>query len=107
MPALYAWADVVLHLSRIESFGLPVLEAMAAGVPVVATRAGGVAEIGADAPIWLDPAATAEETAAAVQLALTDEGLRAESVRRGRERAAGFTWERSAGLLADTLRAAA
>jgi glycosyltransferase involved in cell wall biosynthesis len=107
MPDLYEWADVVLQLSLIESFTLPVLEAMAAGVPVVATRGGAAVEIGGDAPIWLAEAATAEETAAVLGRALSDEAVRVESIRRGRERAAPFTWERSAGLLADTLRAAA
>jgi glycosyltransferase involved in cell wall biosynthesis len=106
MAGLYEWADVVLHLSLVESFGLPVLEAMAAGVPVVATRTGGVAEIGGDAPVWLEESATAEETAAALARVLTDEPLRAEVARRGREQASAFTWERSASLLADTLRAA-
>ncbi len=106
MPAVYESSDVLLHLSLLESFGLPVLEAMSAGVPVVATRIGGVAELGGNAPVWLDAAAGSDETAEALQRALTDEGLRAEAVRRGEQRAAQYTWERSAEILADALRIA-
>jgi glycosyltransferase involved in cell wall biosynthesis len=106
MAELYGTASVVLHLSTIESFPLPVLEAMGAGVPIVATRIDAAAEVGGEAPIWLEPSADAAETAAALVRAMTDDDVRAESVRRGRERAAEFTWERSAGLLAETLREA-
>ncbi len=106
MAELYGTASVVLHLSTIESFPLPVLEAMGAGVPIVATRIEAAVELGGDAPIWLDPSADATQIAAALVVAMTDDALRADKVRRGLERAAGFTWERSAELLAETLREA-
>ena len=106
MAELYGAASVVLQLSTIESFPLPVLEAMGAGVPIVATRIEAATEIGGEAPIWLEPSSDAAETAAALVRAMTDEPLRADTVRRGRECAAGFTWERSAEQLAETLREA-
>jgi glycosyltransferase involved in cell wall biosynthesis len=106
MAELYGTASVVLQLSTIESFALPVLEAMGAGVPIVATRIEAAAEVGGDAPIWLDPSADAMQIAAALVEAMTDDALRADKARLGRERAAKFTWERSAELLAETLREA-
>jgi glycosyltransferase involved in cell wall biosynthesis len=107
LPELYGWADALLHLSTIESFGLPVLEAAAAGVPVVATRIDAVEEVAGDAPLWVEPDAAPGDIAEAVTRAVTDEPARAAAIERGRARASEFTWERSARLLADTLREAA
>jgi glycosyltransferase involved in cell wall biosynthesis len=107
MPALYADADVLLHLSEIESFPLPVLEGLAAGLPVVARRLPPLLEVGQDVPLWLDATVYPAAVADALERALTDEELRADAARRGPERAAPFTWERTAGLLADVIRTAA
>jgi glycosyltransferase involved in cell wall biosynthesis len=104
LPELFGWADALLHLSTIESFGLPVLEAAACGVPVVATRIDAVEETVGDGPFWLAPDAGADETAAVLVRAVTDGAARATAVAAGRARAAEFTWERSAELLAAALR---
>ncbi len=99
----YAGADALIATSRLESFALSVLEAMAAGTPVVAVErsvypetAGGAAELAAPEP---------EALAGALKRAL-EPGRRAELVASGRERAAGFTWDRSAEGLVSVCRTA-
>lgn len=104
--ALLRGATVVAYPSRYEGFGLVPLEAMAVGVPVVATSVGAIPEVVGDAAALVapgDPSALAE----ALHAALTDDGGRAALVARGRERVGSFTWERSvAGIVALYRRAA-
>jgi glycosyltransferase involved in cell wall biosynthesis len=90
LPALYAKARVLLMPSLYEGFGLPCLEAMASGTPVVAADRGALPETCGDAALVVEPGAFAE---AAVQ-AVTSE--RARLVEAGLARAARFTWERTA-----------
>jgi glycosyltransferase involved in cell wall biosynthesis len=92
LPALYAGATCFVFPSLYEGFGLPVLEAMAAGTPVVASRAGAIPEVGGDAALLVDPRRPAE-IAEAIETVLGDGQLRATLVARGRERARLFTWE--------------
>ncbi len=95
LPALYAGADLFLYPSLAEGFGLPPLEAAACGVPVVASRAGGLLEVLEDAALWVDPASPAEIAQAADRL-LADAPLAARLSAGGRRRAAGYTWEAAA-----------
>lgn len=95
LPALYSAADVVAYPSLHEGFGLPVLEAMACGTPVVAANRAAIPEIAGDAALLVDPEIP-EEIAAAICRCLQDETLAADLHRRGIERAAEFTWERAA-----------
>jgi glycosyltransferase involved in cell wall biosynthesis len=92
LPALYAGAACFVFPSLYEGFGLPVLEAMAAGTPVVAARAGSIPEIAGDAALLVD-ARQPRELAAAIEAVLGDAGLRDRLAARGRARAASFTWE--------------
>lgn len=78
-----------------EGFGLPVLEAMACGTPVVTSRTGALAEVAGDAALLVDPR-NVEEIAAGVEKVLGDSWLREELARRGLARAAEFSWERVA-----------
>jgi glycosyltransferase involved in cell wall biosynthesis len=92
LPALYAGAACFAFPSLYEGFGLPVLEAMAAGTPVVAARAGAIPEVAGDAALLVDPG-RADALAEAIVAAASDRTLRERLVGRGRARAASFTWE--------------
>ncbi|MEW5927537.1 MAG: glycosyltransferase family 1 protein [Gemmatimonadota bacterium] len=102
LRSLYAGSEALLFPSLYEGFGLPALEAMAAGAPVVASDRSSLPEVVGDAGLLAgpeDPAAMAD----AVRRLRRDPELRARLVRCGRERAAAFTWERSARAVADVL----
>jgi glycosyltransferase involved in cell wall biosynthesis len=89
--ALYGGAAAMVYPSWTEGFGLPLLEAMACGAPVVASRAGAIPEVAGEAALLVEPADT-EGIAAAVGRILDDEALAARLAAAGRDRAAGFTW---------------
>jgi glycosyltransferase involved in cell wall biosynthesis len=97
LAGLYEGARALAWPSRFEGFGVPVLEAMGAGCPVVASAVTAIPEVVGDAGILLSPDDAAAWTDALDRL-LTDAELHADLVRRGRERAAEFSWKRS-GLL--------
>lgn len=96
VEGLYAAADVFVLPSLVEGFGLPVLEAMARGVPVACSQDGAPAEVAGDAAVRFDPTSEEQIAAATVRL-LSDEALRARLRVAGPARAATFTWERCAG----------
>lgn len=90
-----AHAQALVLPSLYEGFGLPPLEAMACGRPVVVSRAASLPEICGDAAVYCDPLDPAS-IAAAITRVLEDPGLQQQLRCRGIERAAGFTWDRSA-----------
>lgn len=92
---LLAGAEVFAFPSIYEGFGLPPLEAMAVGVPVVATAAGAVPEICGDAALTV-PVGDEEALATALAALLDDTACRAALIARGRSRAVAFTWDRCA-----------
>ena len=95
LPGLYAGALALAMPSLYEGFGLPCLEAMASGTPVVASDRGALPETCGGAALIADPDHEAR-FAGAVVTAATDEATRADLVAAGLERAARFTWERAA-----------
>lgn len=95
VASVYRNADVFVHPSAFESFGLPVLEAMASGTPVVASNRTAVPEIVGDAGLIVDPA-DVEGMADSIHRLITDRSLRDTLVRKGYERAKSFTWEQAA-----------
>jgi glycosyltransferase involved in cell wall biosynthesis len=103
LDALYAAAGVVVVPSLYEGFGLPVLEAMARGVPVVASNRSSLPEVAGDAALLVDPEDHAAMRAAIERALRESDRLSAA----GRERAARFTWERTAQLTAAAYRRAA
>lgn len=83
---LYRGADALLIPSFVEGFGIPVLEAMATGTPVIAARAGSLPEVGGEAAFYFDPA-NREDMASALETVLSDSRLREEMATKGLVRA--------------------
>lgn len=92
---LLARAALFVYPSFYEGFGLPVLEAMAAGVPVVTSNRTSLPEVAGNAAILVNPQYP-EEIAEAMRAILLDDGLASELSRRGQERATQFMWEKTA-----------
>ena len=95
LPALYAEATAFAFPSLEEGFGLPVLEAMAAGTAVLTSDRSSLPEVAGDAALLVDPT-DAGAIAAGLERLLAEPGLRDDLALRGRARAATFTWERTA-----------
>ena len=95
LPALLSGALAFVFPSLYEGFGMPVLEAMACGTPVLTSSTSSLPEIAGDAALLVDPTDTAALATALARLA-DDTALRADLQQRGLARAARFTWERCA-----------
>jgi glycosyltransferase involved in cell wall biosynthesis len=98
----YAHAIGLVFPSIAEGFGLPILEAMARGVPVITSNITGCAEVAGDGALTVNPLEAREIAAAMVRLFKEPE-LRAELVRKGHERTAVYTWKRTADGTLDVL----
>lgn len=95
LSCLYGGAALYAHPALTEGFGLPPLEAMACGAPVLSSNGGALAETVGDAAAVLPPR-DPDRWAAEIEALLSDSSRRAERVRRGLVHAASFTWERAA-----------
>jgi len=95
-------AYALVYPSLFEGFGVPVLEAMAAGIPALTSAKTSMEEIAGDAGLYFD-ADNFEDIAEKMMLIYKDESLRKRLVDRGRERASAFSWQQSAQLMWDCI----
>lgn len=100
LALFYSAADVLVHPSKLEGFGFPILEAMACGTPVVCSDSGSLPEIAGDAALIIN-AKDAHSFSSAVADTLSDESLIKRQSRAGILRSADFTWERTSEILTD------
>ena len=98
LPAIYSAAEVLAFPSLYEGFGLPILEAMACGTPVVASHASCLPEVAEGAALMIEPT-DIDGLSAALELVLLDTTLRARLIEQGRKRASKYTWQHAAELL--------
>jgi len=95
LPALYSAADILAYPSLYEGFGLPPLEAMACGTPVVVSNSSSLPEVVGEAALMVEPEDT-EGLADAMSTLLFDQDIRRRMVEAGLQQASGFTWRAAA-----------
>jgi len=104
LPGLYAAAELLVFPSLFEGFGMPVIEAMACGCPVVCANTTSLPEIAGEAAILVDPYNVAE-IAEAIHLALCNERLKSKLKAQGIERSRQFSWQKTAQQTVEVYRA--
>lgn len=95
LPTIYSGAQIFVLPSLIEGFGLPILEAMAAGVPVVCSETSSLPEVGGDAALYFNPENT-QEIEKAILKVFNDQKLRQDLINKGYEQVEKFSWEKCA-----------
>jgi glycosyltransferase involved in cell wall biosynthesis len=93
LHAMYHMSAVLIHVSLYEGFGLPVLEAMCAGLPVITSNLGAMRELGDGTARLVNPLEV-DEVAEAIERVLVDDPLRRRMIESGRRRAENLSWER-------------
>jgi alpha-1,3-rhamnosyl/mannosyltransferase len=94
LPVIYAGAKIFAFPSLYEGFGLPVLEAMASGVPVVCSTASSLPEVAGDSALMCDPY-NIEGLAVLLERAISDQSWRRDVILRARTRALSFSWDKT------------
>jgi glycosyltransferase involved in cell wall biosynthesis len=95
LPPLFKLATLMVFPSLFEGFGIPVVEAMKAGLPVASSNAASLPEVGGDAVLYFDPE-NPEDISRKVMTLIEDRDMRGKLVERGIMRASQFTWEKTA-----------
>ncbi|HPN54459.1 MAG TPA: glycosyltransferase family 1 protein [Candidatus Moranbacteria bacterium] len=103
LPYLYRNASVFVYPSLYEGFGMPILEAMNQGTPVVTSKVSSLPEVGSDAVLYCDPERP-EDIAMVVKNILNNNHLKAALSMKGRERATHFSWEKFVGKVINILK---
>ena len=103
MTELLMHATLLAYPSLKEGFGLPVLDAMAIGIPVLTSNGSSMKEIAGEAAMLVDPTSV-EEIATALETMLTDENLRSALSAKGRERSVLFSWKRTVDVMLQELK---
>jgi glycosyltransferase involved in cell wall biosynthesis len=97
LPGLFSGATALIYPSLLEGFGLPIVEAMASGTPVITSNNSSMQEVAGGAALLIDPRSVAEITEAMVRV-VEDASLRAELSAKGLKRSSEFSWQRTAEL---------
>src|SRR5207247_9750014 len=105
LPRLYSGATGLVYPSLLEGFGLPIVEAMACGAPVITSNNSSMREVAGEAAVLVDPCDVREMTEAMTRLA-EDQSLRQELSARGLKRAGEFSWRKTAELTVQAYREA-
>ncbi|MDQ0162564.1 glycosyltransferase family 4 protein [Aeribacillus alveayuensis] len=95
LPALISGAKLFVYPSLYEGFGIPLLEAMACGTPVITSNVSSLPEVGGDAAVYVDPY-NEKKLAYSIEKVLTNKDLQLDMVRKGLERCKFFSWEKAA-----------
>ncbi len=95
MPLIYQCADVFLYPSLRESFGMPILESMAGGTPVITSNTSSMPEVGGNAAFYVDPFSV-DDIMRGILRVTTDSDLRNDLISLGNQRARQFTWKQAA-----------
>lgn len=95
VPALFSGATASVYPSFVEGFGLPVLESMACGTPVVCSNTGALPEVGGDAALYVDPY-DVESIVQGLREALASDDMQTERIKKGLEHVKKFSWEETA-----------
>jgi glycosyltransferase involved in cell wall biosynthesis len=103
LPELFSCATALVYPSLLEGFGLPIVEAMACGAPVITSDTSSMKEVAGDAALLIDPRSVQEMTDALTRLS-EDAHIREELSRKGLDRTAQFSWIRTAELTLDAYR---
>jgi glycosyltransferase involved in cell wall biosynthesis len=95
LQSLYSQAELFVFPSLYEGFGIPILEAFAAGTPVLTSSGTSTEEVGGEGALYVDPESV-EAIAAGMRVLLTNESLREQNIRQGRDRALHYSWHKTA-----------
>lgn len=105
LALLYRQADLFAYPSRYEGFGIPLVEAMRFGIPIVASRIPASEEVAADVAVYFDDPLDCQALAGKMTEVLANSALRSELGSRGKQRAQKFTWENVVGMYIDAYKA--